>query len=386
MPWRKKIHFKLVAATDAAQSVSRFTKLFQFSQMEWRMRLLPHFLGLVLGISSITTQFAQAQDITGAGSSAAKPLYTKWAEMYNQRNKIKLTYQATGSADGIAQAKAKSVDFGASDLPLSQDELKKERLINFPSAISGVVPVVNLPDVKNGELRLTGEILADIFARKIVKWQDPAIVALNPGLNLPKLDISLVVRQDGSGTTYNFTDYLSLVSPSWKTTFGRNLSIKWPADAQQVKGSADLVAALKQKLGAISYVDFKYVTQDKLNFAQLKNRDGKFVAPSARAFAVALNGSGWRSNGSFEESLANRPGVQTWPITAGTFIVLPQMSKNPANTIAMLKFFSWAFMKGDHLADGSDFVALPDVVQARIFVELLKVTDSKGKALEWTPI
>ena len=275
---------------------------------------------------------------------------------------------------------------GASDVPLSADELKRDKLISFPSAISGVVPVFNLPEVKSGELRLSGEVLADIFARKITVWNDPALVALNPGVALPKKAITLIVRQEGSGTSYNFTDYLSQVSPNWKVSYGRNFNIKWPQEAVQVKSTAEVIASLKQTAGAISYVDYKFVGQEKLSYALMKNRDGKFVAPSAKAFASALHNSAWRSNGAFEESLSNRPGSSSWPITAGTFVVLPQTTNNPANTIAMLKFFSWAFVKGDHLADSADFVALPDVVQARIFVELLKVTDAKGKPLEWTPM
>ncbi|MBI3230278.1 MAG: phosphate ABC transporter substrate-binding protein PstS [Burkholderiales bacterium] len=329
---------------------------------------------------------ARALDLNGTGSSAAKPLYLKWAETYTQQGTIKLNYQANGSAEGLKQIKARAADFGASDVPLTAEELKRDKLISFPSAISGIVPVFNLPDVKSGELRFSGEVLADIFARKITMWNDPALAALNPGVALPKKAITLIVRQDGSGTSYNFTDYLSQVSPNWKVNYGHNFTVKWPQEAVQVKGTTEVINTLKQTAGAISYVDFKFVGQEKLTYGLMKNRDGKFVAPSAKAFASALNNSPWRSSGAFEESLSNRPGSSSWPITAGTFVVLPQSTNNPANTIAMLKFFSWAFVKGDHLADSADFVALPDSVQARIFVELLKITDAKGKPLEWTPM
>lgn len=338
--------------------------------------------GLLLAACIGVHPLASAADISGAGSSGAKMLYAKWAEVY----KIKLNYQASGSSDGIKQIKAKAVDFGATDVAMTADELKKDGLILFPSAISGVVPFVNLPKIREGDLKLTGEVLADIFAHKISKWDDPAIAALNPGLSLPKTAIITVARQDGSGTTYNFTDYLSAVSPAWKAGFGKNFSIKWPTDTIAVKGSGDVVTAVKQNPGAIGYVDHKYIAQDKLAFVQLKNREGKFVSPGPKGFESALNNSPWRGSGSFEDSLTNRAGQQTWPITAGTFILVPQNAKNPASTIAMLKFFSWAFIKGDHLADSADFVALPDAVQARVFKEMMKVRDDKGKPLEWSPL
>ncbi len=338
--------------------------------------------GLLLLASISLHSPAVAADLSGAGSTAAKMLYAKWAESY----KIKLAYQASSSTDGIKQIKAKAVDFGATDVAMPADELQKSGLILFPSAISGVVPFVNLPKIREGELKLTGEVLADIFARKISKWDDPAIAALNPGLNLPKTAIITVARQEGSGTTYNFTDYLSSISPAWKSGFGKNFSIKWPADTITVKGSGEVVTAVKQNPGSIGYVDHKYVTQEKLTFVQLKNRDGKFVSPGPKGFEAALNNSPWRGTGSFEESLTNRAGSQSWPITAGTFILVPQSVKNPANTIAMLKFFSWAFIKGDHLADSADFVALPDAVQARVFKETMRVRDDKGKPLEWSPL
>ncbi len=337
--------------------------------------------GLLLACLSLHP-LANATDLNGAGSSAAKMLYAKWAEVY----KIKLNYQANGSAEGIKLIKAKAVDFGATDVAMTADELQKSGLILFPSAISGVVPFVNLPKVREGDLKLTGEVLADIFAHKISKWDDPAIAALNPGLPLPKTAITTVARQDGSGTTYNFTDYLSSISPAWKSGFGKNFSIKWPTDTITVKGSGDVVSAVKQTPGAIGYVDHKYISQDKLVFVQLKNRDGKYVAPGPKGFESALNSSPWRASGSFEESLVNRGGAQSWPITAGTFVVIPQSVKNPASTIAMLKFFSWAFIKGDHLADNADFVALPAAVQGRVFKEMLKVRDDKGKPLEWSPL
>lgn len=336
---------------------------------------------LILLPALICPNLANAGEISGAGSSAAKPLYTKWAQSYN----VKLNYQANGSAEGIKLIKAKSVDFGASDIAPPADELKKDQLVLVPTAVSGVVPVVNLPKLKAGELQLTGEVLADIFAHKITQWNDPALAALNPGLALPKLPIITVARQEGSGTTYNFTDYLSTVSISWKNQFGKNFSIKWPAETQLVKSSLDVANTVKQTAGAIGYIDFKFINQERLHYVQLKNREGKFVAPGSKGFESALNNSPWR-NGNFEEMLNQRPGVLTWPITAGTFIILQNRTQTPARTIEMLKFFTQAMLKGDGIADSADFVPLPDAVQARVFRELLKIADDKGKPLVWSPL
>jgi phosphate transport system substrate-binding protein len=326
---------------------------------------------------------ANAVEITGAGSTAAKPIYTKWAETYQQRTGSSLNYQPVGSAAGIKQIEAHSVDFGASDVALSAEDLKKEKLICFPSAISGVVPVINLPGIKAGKLQLTGELLADIFSHKINRWNDPAIAAVNPGVNLPKLQIVTVARQDGSGTTYNFTDYLSKMSPAWKETFGRNFTIKWPSDTVTVKGSSGIVTAVKQLTGAIGYVDYNYVVQDHLVYTKVKNREGKFIVPTPHGFESALNNSSWKTKATFEEMLTDKPGVGSWPITMGTFIIVPQIAKNPEGTIAALQFFTWAFMKGDSIVDGMDFVRLPDRVQSRIYSELTKITDVKGAPLHW---
>lgn len=324
-----------------------------------------------------------AAEITGAGSSAAKPLYTLWSDFYSKTGGPKLNYLPIGSSGGIKQIKDKTVDFGASDVALSVEDLKTFKLICFPSAISGVVPVINLPGIKEGTLQLTGEILADIFSRKITKWNDPALAAINPDLTLPKIAIVPVVRQDGSGTTYNFTDYLSKVSPAWKETFGKNFTIAWPNDTIQVKGSGGVVSAVKQTAGTIGYVDYNYVVQDKLNYAKVKNRDGKFVAPTSGSFAAALDNSSWKTKATFEEMLTDKTGLHSWPITVGTFVILPQTAGNPERMIATLKFFTWAFLKGDTIVDNIDFVRLPDHVQARIYNEFTKITDGSGKPLHW---
>jgi len=338
------------------------------------------FLSLVVVCATFS---AHASDITGAGSSAAKPLYTLWSDFYSKSGKPKLAYQPIGSSGGIKQIKEKTVDFGASDVAMSANDLNTFKMICFPSAISGVVPIVNLPGFKPGELQLTGEVLADIFARKITKWNDPALVAINPGIPLPKLAIVAVVRQEGSGTTYNFTDYLSKSSRTWKEAYGKNFTIAWPTDDTPVKGSSGVVTAVKETAGAIGYVDYNYVVQDKLTYAKVQNRDGKFVAPTGEAFASALTNSSWKTQATFEEMLTDKPGAHTWPITMGTFVIVPRSTNNPEQMIATLQFFTWAFMKGDNLVDNIDFVRLPDKVQARIYNEFTTITDSSGKPLQW---
>lgn len=327
---------------------------------------------------------AHAIEIKGAGSSAAHPLYTKLLDAYARTGNVTMSYQPSGSSDGVKQIKAATVDFGASDVALSADEMRKERLICFPSAVSGVVPVVNLPGVARGALQLTGEILADIFARKVVKWNDARIVALNPGIGMPDLAIAVLVRQDGSGTTYNFSDYLSKASTGWKQAYGRNFTIAWPAGTTGAKGSSGIVKALKQTAGAIGYVDYHYVVQDKLAYARLKNRAGTFVAPAAEGFAAALANSSWIAKASYEELLTDKPGARSWPITSGTFIMVPLASTNPEKTIAALKFFSWGFVHGETIIGNANFVRLPDGVQGRIFGELTKVTDASGQPLRWS--
>ncbi|HTD02686.1 phosphate ABC transporter substrate-binding protein PstS [Undibacterium sp.] len=343
-------------------------------------RLLPFVMLCSFAVGSL-----HAATVTGAGSSAAAPLYEKWAAAYGKKTGLSLDYQAAGSAAGIRQIKARSVDFGASDVAMTVADLRQEKLIQFPSAISGVVPVVNLPGVKAGELKLTGEALADIFSRKIGFWDDATIATLNPALRLPHKAITVIVRQDGSGTTYNFTDYLSKVSAGWQAGYGKNFTIKWQDDVVQLKGSGAVSAGVKKTAYAISYIDYNYVLQDKLDYATLKNRDGKFLPPSAAAFEAALNNSGWKSRGSFEEMLTDKPGSNTWPITMGTFVIMPQNAANPEKAIAALKFFTWSFMSGDHLVSSVDLVRLPDSIQARIFKEMTTVADVSGKPLKWAP-
>jgi len=339
---------------------------------------------LLFVASTLLSGAASAVEITGAGSSAAAPLYAKWAGSYQKQGGATIHYQPVGSSSGIKQIKEKSISFGASDVALSREEAQKEKLICFPSAISGVVPVVNLPGVKAGELQLTGELLAGIYARKIVSWNDPGIAAVNPDIKLPKLAIVAVAREEGSGTTYNFTDYLSKVSASWKESFGTKFTPAWANGVTLVKGSSAVSHAVKRTPGAIGYIDFSYIAQDQLHYAKVQNREGRFVAPSAFTFASALSSSSWKTKANFEELLTDQAGTNSWPITMGTFVIVPQVASNAEATTAALKFFTWAFMRGDGIVGDADFVRLPDRVQARIYNELTKVTDKAGQPLRWS--
>ncbi|HAT31263.1 MAG TPA: phosphate ABC transporter substrate-binding protein PstS [Janthinobacterium sp.] len=339
---------------------------------------------LLTALLVFTAGSAAAVNISGAGSSAAAPLYGKLSDYYVRNKDMKIDYQPVGSSAGIEQIKSGAVDFGASDVSLSAQDAKKFKLICFPSVISGVVPVLNVPGIKSEQLRLNGALLADIFSRKLTMWNDPALLALNPGVKLPALAITVLVRLDGSGTTYNFTDYLSKVSPAWKQSYGKNFTIAWPAAATQIKGSAAVAAAVKLKPGAISYVDFNYVVQDKLTFPKMLNQDGKFVAPGAQSFGAALANSSWASAATYEEALTDKPGADSWPITMGTFVIVPQVTGKPERTIATLKFFTWAFMNGDAIVGDLNFVRLPDRVQARIYGALVKISDTAGAPLRWS--
>lgn len=329
---------------------------------------------------------SNAEVVTGAGSSAAQPLYHAWATAYIQKNAGEISYEPIGSSGGIKKIKEKLVDFGASDIAMNAEDLEKFQFIQFPSAISGIVPVINLPGFKSGELKLTGLILAGIFSHQITKWNDDAIAALNPTLTLPKSTIVAIARVDGSGSTYTFTDYLSRIAPSWKANFGANFIIKWPAEVQQIKGSTGIAALVKRTPYSISYIDYNYVIQERLSFVQLKNSDGNFVTPTPATFESALNHSTWKTLGKFNEMLTDKSGASSWPITMGTFVIMPRVTTNNDKTIAVLKFFSWGFMQGDRYVNGLDFVHLPDAVQAKVFKQMTMITDSHGNHLNWSPL
>lgn len=341
-------------------------------------RLLLVFLALCTALPAIATE------VNGAGSSAAKALYTSWAQAYRQAGENTVAYDSIGSSGGIKKIKERAVDFGASDVAMSRADAAKENLICFPTVVSGVVPFINLRGFKAGQINLTGPLLADIFSGKIKKWDDPAIVAVNQGRALPNENILPVARQDGSGTTYNFTDYLSKVSQSWRDAFGTNFLIPWPASITQVKGSDGVVAAVEKMPGAIGYVDYSYVLEHNLAYVKLQNRGGQFVEPTFDAFTSALSNSDWKTRGSFDEMLTDKSGVESWPITAGTFVIIPKVANDPEKAIATLKFFSWAFLNGDNIARKVGSVRLTDSLQAKVYTLLTTVTDKSGKPLKWT--
>lgn len=324
---------------------------------------------------------AHAQEINGAGSSAAAPLYLKWQEAYAKKTNIKIAYQSVGSSAGIRKITENSADFGASDAPLSAADLKKHNLMDFPTAISGVVPFVNLPGIKTGALHLTADLLVGIYSGKIVKWNDPAIAQENPKLALPNQSIVPIARADGSGTTFTLTDYFSRVNPEWKQKFGTSFTINWPAGIIAVKGSEDLVATLKKTAGAIGYAEYAYVIENNLNYAWLKNRDGKYVQPNAASFQSALANSGWEKTGNFEEMLTDKAGPGSWPITGGTYVIVPNVTAHPERTTAVTAFFTWAFMEGDAIANSLDYIRLPDRVQARVVHEIGSIMNTKGLTL-----
>jgi phosphate transport system substrate-binding protein len=325
---------------------------------------MKRFLTLVSVLVSIALApagQARAMNITGAGSTFAYPILAKWAEAYRANSGVSLNYQSIGSGGGIKQIQAKTVDFGASDKPLPVAELEKHGLIQFPVIMGGVVPVVNLPGVAAGKLRLDGPTLADIFLGKIKRWNDPALLALNPGLALPAQAITVVHRSDGSGTTFIFTNYLSKVSPEWKQKVGEEASVAWPTGVGG-KGNEGVASYVRQIKGSIGYVEYAYAKQNNMSYALLKNREGAFVAPNADSFRAAAANAEWEKAPGFYEILTNEPGRQSWPITGATFVLMHKVQSKPEVGRAVLAFFDWAYREGDRLALDLDYIPLPDKV------------------------
>ncbi|GAB3756899.1 phosphate ABC transporter substrate-binding protein PstS [Ramlibacter monticola] len=306
---------------------------------------------------------AGAQDVTGAGASFPAPLYAKWASDYHKATGVKVNYQSVGSGAGIKQIEARTVDFGASDMPLKDEELQAKGLVQFPTVIGGVVPVVNVQGIAPGQLRLSGPVLADIYLGKVTKWSDPAIKALNPGLNLPDAAIAPVRRADGSGTSFIFTNYLSKVSPEWKSRVGEGTAVNWPTGAGG-KGNEGVAAFVGRLPNSIGYVEYAYVKQNKMNYALLQNAEGKFVAPEDKAFKAAAAGADWSR--SFYQILTNQRGGESWPITGATFILMHKAQEKPAQAAATLKFFDWAYQTGDKVADDLDYVPMPGAVKDQV--------------------
>ena len=322
---------------------------------------------------------AAAQDVTGAGASFPAPLYARWAADYNKATGVKINYQSVGSGAGIKQIDAKTVAFGASDMPLKDEELAKKGQVQFPTVIGGVIPVVNIKGIGPGQLRLNGQVLGDIYLGKITKWSDPAIKALNPSLNLPDAAIAPVRRADGSGTSFLFTNYLSKVNAEWKSKVGEGTAVNWPTGAGG-KGNEGVAAFVGRLPNSIGYVEYAYVKQNKMPYALLQNAAGQFVAPDDSAFKAAAAGADWSK--SFYQILTNQPGAQSWPITGATFILMHKVQEKPAEASATLKFFDWAYKNGDKTAEDLDYVPMPAGVKSQIHkLWAAELKDSSGKQL-----
>jgi phosphate transport system substrate-binding protein len=308
---------------------------------------------------------AHATDITGAGSTFAAPIYAKWAEAYAAKGGGHLNYQSIGSGGGIKQIKAGTVQFGGTDKPLKVEELNTAGLVQFPTVMGGVVPVMNLPGVRPGQVKLNGALLASIFLGEISKWTDPRIARLNPGVKLPNLPITVVHRSDGSGTTFLYSSYLSMVSPAWASKVGANDSVQWPTGLGG-KGNEGVAAFVRQTMGSIGYVEYAYAKQNRLTYALMQNRQGAFVAPTAAAFAAAAAHADWSKAPGYYLLLLNQPGPTSWPITGATFALVHKTQSNAADGRAVLSFFDWAFKNGDGIAGQLDYVPMPAAVKAQI--------------------
>ena len=336
-------------------------------------------IGLLSAIAASVSTSVFAADITGAGSTFAYPILAKWAEAYKKSTNIGLNYQSIGSGGGIKQIKAKTVDFGASDMPLPEAELTKEGLEQFPAIMGGVVPVVNVEGIKAGQLKMTGALIANIYLGKITKWNAPEIAALNPGVKLPADDITVVHRADGSGTSFLWTDFLSKSSPDFKTTVGSGTAVKWPVGVGG-KGNEGVAANVQRIKGAIGYVEYAYAHKNAIPHTLLKNKDGQFVQPDDASFKAAAAGANWTSAPGFGVVLTDQPGKNSWPITGATFMLLHKNQADGAKGKDVLKFFDWAYKNGGAMATELDYVAMPAPV-VKLIEESWKANlkDASGK-------
>lgn len=323
-----------------------------------------------------------ALDITGAGASFPQPIYVQWAQAYQAASGGRINYQSIGSSGGVKQIAAKTVDFGASDSPLKAEELEKEGLVQFPTVIGGVVPVVNVEGIKPGELKLTGEVLADIYLGSISKWNDPKIAALNEGLKLPDAPITTVFRSDGSGTSFIFTTYLSQVSPKWQESVGAANTVKWPTSSSGAagKGNEGVSTYVNRVKNSIGYVEYAYAKQNNMSHVQLQNKAGHFVQPSQESFAAAADVD-WKSVPGFSLVLTNQPAEKAWPLAAATFILVHKKADDAAKAKAALSFFDWAYQNGDDAAAKLDYVPLPASVKDLVRAEWKQITDANGAAI-----
>jgi phosphate transport system substrate-binding protein len=324
---------------------------------------------------------AAAVDITGAGATFPFPIYSKWAEDYKKVSGSSMNYQSIGSGAGVRQITAKTVDFGATDAPLTKEQQDKDGLVQFPAIIGGVVPIVNIDGIAPGAMRLNGTVLADIFLGKIKKWNDPAVVALNPNLKLPADDITIVRRSDGSGTTFLFTDYLSKVSETWKKDVGAATAVKWP-EGVGGKGNEGVAAYVQRIKGSIGYVEYAYAKKNKMSHVSLRNKDGNFVQPDDLTFQAATASADWAKAPGFFLILTEQPGKDSWPISGASFILLHKAQANADKGLAVLKFFDFAFKNGDKAARELDYVPMPDSV-VKLVQDMWKrdVKGSNGQAL-----
>jgi phosphate transport system substrate-binding protein len=319
-----------------------------------------------------------AQDVTGAGATFPAPLYAKWADAYNKATSVRINYQSVGSGAGLRQIRGKTVDFGASDMPLTDAELAKDGLMQFPTVIGGVVPVINVKGITPGQLRLNGQLLGDIYLGKITKWNDAALVALNPGVPLPDSAIAVVRRADGSGTTFIFSNYLSKVNADWKAKVGEGTAVNWPTGAGG-KGNEGVAAFVQRLPNSIGYVEYSYAKSNKMSHVLMRNQAGSFVAPDDANFKAAAAGAEWSKT--FYQILTEQPGKDSWPITGATFIMMYKAQEKVAQASNSLKFFEWAFANGDKMATELEYVPLPDAVKSLVRSAWGNVKDGSGKAI-----
>ena len=337
---------------------------------------------LAVGLIGLSVPLmASAADIIGAGATFPYPVYAKWAEAYKHKTGVMVNYQSIGSGGGIKQIQSNTVDFGASDMPLKPDDLEKDGLMQFPTVIGGDVPVINVKGIKPGELKLTGAMLADIFLGKITKWNDAAIAGLNKGVALPDQDISVVHRADGSGTTFIWTNYLSKVSPEWKSKAGEGTSVAWPVGLGG-KGNEGVASYVQRINGAIGYVEYAYALQNKMTDVQLQNRHGEYVRANAETFKAAAAGADWSKAPGFYLILTDQAGPGAWPVSGATFILMHKVQAHPDKGSAVLKFFDWAYSdEGDKLASSLDYVPLPPAVIKQVATSWKGIKDAAGKPI-----
>jgi len=350
------------------------------------MRKLTWLAAALAGLLALAG-LAQAADVTinAAGATFPYPIYSQWANKYNSLTGVKLNYQAIGSGGGIAQIKAKTVDYGASDAPLKPEALKESGLVQWPMVMGGVVMAVNIPGIGPGGIKLNGPVLADIYLGKINKWDDPAIKKLNPGVNLPSLAITVVHRTDGSGTTFIFTTYLSMISPEWQQKVGANTSVQWPAsNSVGGKGNAGVAGQVKNVSGAIGYVEYAYVKQNNMPYALQQNKDGKFLKPSLESFAAAAANADWKNAPyGFYLMIDNQPGDASWPIAGATFILVHKDQADPAKAAAMLKWFDWCYKHGGDMAKQLDYVPMPESVVKLVEESWAKDIKANGQPVKY---